>query len=438
MDYAQQLADGAVLASVRVQRSPLGGLGVFATHSVPRGTTVMRVPRSHAYDLDRLLEVAAGVDRLLLAPVLRCDAALETAIVRNYVWALAAALSLGAAGPAMGHFAAYLRVLQTTAVLKVADEDSDDALVAGLVRERRRLQALHATLAAEVPQLAAHLPFEAAYQLHLAVKLRVLEIPHEVDPLGGDYTTSATLVPVLDYVNHSFRSNAVFDVDRGSGDIVLRLEALLRGGDEVLICYEPHGTVNHFLSTYGFVEPRGDYEWRVPRLNAVLNEAKETLGVNYEYIAKWLQISPTITVGQLQVEAGSFPLLLIPGLEYNAAWAQEHDDIRADFAGDASRVIEQLQLQEQHAPIVQGLDNAYGVLHDGAYVSLSNLLAQTWDNSPEGVEQLLAMAVPALRLAIDATLAEKKHAGLQDYYALKHSRLRFVRDRAAGDLRLLE
>ncbi|CCK68862.1 cytochrome c lysine N-methyltransferase KNAG_0B04270 [Huiozyma naganishii CBS 8797] len=86
-------------------------------------------------------------------------------------------------------------------------------------------------------------------QIAAAVMSRCLEIPEQDE--HGDYTLNTTLVPLLDYANHSAEPNARFDAD--AADVVLKLDPMVAEPTEVLISYNDTVEVLDFVLTYGFV-----------------------------------------------------------------------------------------------------------------------------------------------------------------------------------------
>lgn len=79
---------------------------------------------------------------------------------------------------------------------------------------------------------------------------RSLEIPVE----AGSTELALTLVPVLDYVNHSPNANCRFEVDNGDVVLVVMKNAAIKAGDEVFINYGPDKSAAEFLFCYGFID----------------------------------------------------------------------------------------------------------------------------------------------------------------------------------------
>lgn len=95
-------------------------------------------------------------------------------------------------------------------------------------------------------------------QVYAAVASRCLEIPEEVQEDSDDFVVNNTLVPVLDYANHSNdMKNAHFDLDRETRDVLLLLETdrcpQCKTKFEVLISYSPIEDPASFMFFYGFI-----------------------------------------------------------------------------------------------------------------------------------------------------------------------------------------
>ncbi|CCE63275.1 hypothetical protein TPHA_0E01820 [Tetrapisispora phaffii CBS 4417] len=173
-------------------------------------------------------------------------------------------------------------------------------------------------------------------QLYFAITSRVLEIPEALanvntkdDELKDteDYVVSSTLVPILDFVNHSNQyTNAYFDIDRKTDDVLLvfdiekyqslPIKYTLTTGEyiEVYISYSKVEEVNHFLNVYGFLPKPNtgsdtktfqsytlsfdrDYLTKVPM--SISNEDED---VNIRDFYKWFEISPAISLVNINGE----------------------------------------------------------------------------------------------------------------------------------------
>ncbi|KAF5212210.1 cytochrome c lysine N-methyltransferase [Clavispora lusitaniae] len=239
MDNTRPFLDWATKSGVwmdpdfEVSSSQYGGLGIFAMKDREEDAVILRIPHKCTFDMDNLLALSKNIGSEaseLTGPVFRAvlscgDLDTETSILRNYLWGFTIVQSicvkLGKQLQTLEEIKPYLQILQTTPVLNVDDShDAQDQLVQALVLEKRRVRKTYEEICERISGF--EFPFELAFQLHQAVKSRVLEIPHAIDD-GEDFETNVTLVPVLDFANHQKNNNAVFDVDRSSGDVLLRL-----------------------------------------------------------------------------------------------------------------------------------------------------------------------------------------------------------------------
>lgn len=125
------------------------------------------------------------------------------------------------------------------------------------------LRTLGSFFAGAVPESRAVEPL--LRQVYAAISSRCLEIPEEVEKQSDDFVVNSTLVPVLDYANHSNElQNSHFDVDRQTGDILLLLDLdkVPEGKRkfEVLISYSPNEDPASFMFFYGFVPSSSSIE----------------------------------------------------------------------------------------------------------------------------------------------------------------------------------
>lgn len=380
-----------------IQESIFGGLGITALKSIAPDTEILRIPTSIIFDKDSLLEIAQEIKaanasdfEIIIAALSIANNHTETSIIRNYTWALSSLKE--------GRVAAiepYLSVLLDTPVLDVDESnDNPDSVVMLQILEKRRVREEHEEFAGLARSKV--LSFEAAWQLHQAVKSRVLEIPHALDD-SGDYTTSVSLVPLLDFANHSETANAVFDVDRSSNDVILRTTGPVAQGSEVCISYSPSLSLQLFMRTYGFMPASGVYNWVIPDIDDIL-ATKKNHRTNYSAMAKWLHVLPHLTIiagpdFRFDIAENNLPLLLIPGLQYHQDWEGEAD-IAQDLAAvypdhDSREIVESLRYQELNSDRVLAGDTAYGVVFDDAYVSLPYISEQTRCNNEVAIAQLL-------------------------------------------------
>lgn len=396
---------GAYLApEVAIEPSTLGGVGIIAHKPVASDTVVLRVPQDSTYDIKTLLnyteelkktnkhvgKVVSSVLSLISGPT-------ETTVIRGYMWSYAILQSMGVS---MDAIAPYLDVLMSTEVLEI-DEHLEvlDSLVRWQIGQKRRVVAEHADIVKAHPHYARHLSLEDAFRLHQAVKSRVLEIPHAIDDEKFQFDTQVTLVPMLDFANHLDKNNAVFDVDRNTGDVILRTTTSIGAETEVCISYSPSTDMGVFFRTYGFLPATGVYEWELPRFNDIVNTAKNTKDEDYVRMAKWLRVSPTLRLKAeedvtVDLTESRLPLIMVPGLSYYADWRLEKKDVEED-----EHDVDELIVEEETALAIVSTETAYGVVFDDAYVSIPNMLEQTWEDSEKGICELVKLTVPLVALA---------------------------------------
>lgn len=411
-DHNVQISD-----SIGISETHYAGWGIVAAGDISEDQIILKIPSELAFDLNSLLkhlnwileqnEACAQIIKTALACA---PSPTETLIIRAFMWGFSVLQSMGH-HELLQFVEKYLNVLNTTDTLDV-DENYDcssDSLVQWQIDEKRSVHCDHDTFLEESPELLAHLSFEMAFRLHQAIKSRTLEIPHALDDDGEyEYQTRITLVPMLDFANHAFDYNAKFDVERDTDAIILKLTKHIKKGNEVFISYSSSQQADSFLKTYGFIPSDSIFTWRVPNLDSLLNSFKGTTEEKYTLISKWLQVRPEITFkmdnGAAEVVDGEcrLPYLMIPKLTYFKNWCKEVSDITEDGYD-----VGQLLRLEADADIIP-VETAYGVVFEDAYVSVPDILAQTWDESEVGVKELLRLTMEFLKKAIEHTLADDK------------------------------
>ncbi|AAS52927.1 AER246Wp [Eremothecium gossypii ATCC 10895] len=231
-------------------------------------------------------------------------------------------------------FVIYLRdvLLQTrllTPVLEVLTQEAGDA---GAHYRNGPQEIFLSTLLQFISGAFMGCTRAVVLRVYAAVLSRCLEIPHETSPGSEDYTVSSSLVPILDFTNHSCEHrNAYFDVDRESGDVLLMLDVAACAGlgdrFEVFISYCPVEELVHFKHTYGFF-PRascGTQFWHMFLSDTWLKEERAPHGSGSLFqIYSELRVLPYIELalisGQVYVNdyCSSFPELLLPFVNIEA------------------------------------------------------------------------------------------------------------------------
>lgn len=138
-------------------------------------------------------------------------------------------------------------------------------------------------------------------RVYAAIASRCLEIPHEVDRDSDDFAVSTTLVPLLDFANHSNDlKNAHFDIDRQTQDVLLLLDLsqipTKCSTFEVFISYSPNEDLLDFLYSYGFVPSSRNYAqlMSISFDRSYLKEQEAMPNVNIRLFCKWLRINPVV------------------------------------------------------------------------------------------------------------------------------------------------
>lgn len=442
----------------KISSSTVGGMGIFAESKQAKDTIVLRIPNKCTYDIANLLALMKSLqaetdrfDKIIKAFLSISNLDSETAIIRSYIWGLTVIQSMSkmavAKVKALDQVEPYLRVLLTTPVLNVDEfKFSSDHQVQLQVLEKQMVRKAHTELAQTIEDLEQHLPFEMAFQLHQAVKSRVLEIPHAVgDGDGEDFETDVTLVPLLDFANHNCAYNAVFDIDRTNRDVLLRLESSVEAGQEIFISYSPGEVKNTFFRTYGFIpDGEGVYEWRIPDIGGLINEVKGTTDINYAAMAKWLRIVPQLQIfvdseGNALLDPLEFqiPVLMIPGLQYYPDWRVELDDMREEIppGADVMEWITLLHQQEQSGDIIYAGETAFGVTWNDTYINVPSILEQTGYASDKKYESLMPQTLHVTKCAITNAIAKDNdylvmnhNPELQRYFQNKHMYLKQIAD----------
>lgn len=411
---------------VGIQESSVGGYGIISQAPLSENTIILRTPKTAVFDLSTCLthktrleqsglSCAAGILNLFLG----CSESVsETLILRNYIWAFAS----------LSHimdilFQPYLDVLETTQTLQLDESLSHgDAFLEHQRSLHKAVERDYERAMATDIDMRRLLSFEQALQLHKAVVSRVLEIPTTDDAAhvsnlpktetasgvhntSEDFFANISLVPMLDFANHSAASVGVFDVDLASGDVILRLTQRVEALSEITISYDPLPSVTHFFGTYGFVPSDCvHFTWPIDNLDQAFSEItgrKQPILL----IAKWLQVVPAVTMTFTEDKFlldihPRFPALLIEGLEYYAQWSTETADLEEEFPTQpVVQTIAQLRHHELSSPIVPARETAFGVLYKDVYVSIPYLMEQTGNSAKTDPEIVNGTALLIRRAA---------------------------------------
>jgi [cytochrome c]-lysine N-methyltransferase len=375
----EQWLAGDALATARdvvVKQSSLGGVGLFYSGD---GATreLLRIKRK--YDYNELLQQLSALDSdsaaIVKLALTVTRPSTETAILQCYVVAFYICLRLRP--NSMLQYRPYLDVLCNTHVGDI-DEPTPNSryfsnYVARRTKQERKYNELMAALA---PSCSSEvLTLGMFRQIEAAVRSRVLEIPYADDNDEDSYTTNVTLVPLLDFVNHTSEphKNAYFDIDRATGDILLMLQRDVAKGDEITICYSPNENIQQLAYTYGFVpDARPDsvqlFEIVLPGdfLDSYLHNP------NMHKILKWLQIFAQVQLVLMADKvyinyfANTLPLAFVEGYEYQDDWLKPLEKSNSD-------IVESIRLQEHSYDVVIGVDQVAVKLR-GEYPTAESVL----------------------------------------------------------------
>lgn len=414
--------------------SDLGGIGLFFTHNekleIKDDIQLARIPRGATFDymsllevLERLKEEEGSVDNQetpesqIITTVLRClQPSSETEILTCYFIGLKICYNRrhgdqNVTMSPLAQFDPYLDVLAHTYVLGLPQHEAyEDEFIDKLVLNSESLREEYNELIETLGLEEVYLTFEEFYQVVGAVKSRVLEIPHGTDK-DDDYYTNVTLVPLLDFANHLnvLKSNAYFDVDKSTGDVLLKLKSskLQSGTFEVTISYSTTESVQHFIQTYGFIPRSDDYqlfEYRIPRalINSGINEVMNSSGIAYDKIVKWLRILPQFQLVRSSDDvfvnffSNSLPLAFIEGLQYDEKWTEnahkaftEYNEVEIDSHQFEAEVLPMLVHQESHYDVINAI-NQIGVTCNGKYPTQESILQDSGHESDDAFLTLIS------------------------------------------------
>lgn len=467
-----------------VKESSLGGYGIFTSSKLSEGDIVLRVPSEKVLDIYKLKQVrdvlvekdTLGIVEKVIRFLLMLDIELSESAL---IWCYLCSFVLLRNDPQvdLGHIQwvlSYLDVLLKTPILDVDQLNigSSDSILRDVAATKTEVFKLYVDLLEYHPPAAKFIKFEEAFQLFQAVRSRVLEIPCEIKGNANgvpgnkipadqdssnqegnkdDFETNVSLVPMLDFANHSFHNNAVFDVDRASGDVVLRLIKPLEPNQEITICYSPvtEGStrfMNRFCDTYGFLPSRGTFTWSIENFNETMNSNTEDQGGfnDFKKMAQWLRIPLELIFsvekdGSVYIELthSILPLLFIPGLKYNPNWLKNKEEIfeelKSQTDASADDLIHWLSEQEEAGEMIYGMKLAYGVLYNGSPVEVENIVNQTGILTEATVDSLELATMDAIIRTIQTTLdkdiLETESTMIQQYHQAKKSILdRFIRN----------
>lgn len=132
--------------------------------------------------------------------------------------------------------------------------------------------------------------------IYAAILSRILEIPVEISADSEDFYTDITLVPVLDYVNHStINPTCYFDIDRATNEILLKrndnsFDDENTTKQELYIQYYDTVEYTNFTFTYGFIPKIRNDQTAYFNLSIERDCIPQYIRIFY----KWFEINPVI------------------------------------------------------------------------------------------------------------------------------------------------
>ncbi|KAK6461305.1 cytochrome c methyltransferase [Scheffersomyces coipomensis] len=308
------------------------------------------------------------------------------------------------------------------------------------------------------------IPFETYYQIVQAVRSRSLEIPHEhqeiieqvqaiekdvsqlneqselngnvtledlvnglhvddkeessnngeaVESSADDYYTNVTLVPILDFANHTHHNNSYFDIDRSNKDIVLKLkrEALNKWKQtnekrfEITINYSPIESIQNFITTYGFIPIEKDPQDKYFQLYELQLINSNKYYPHITEMFKWLRILPQIQIVFNQDEVyfnfndNKLPIVFAKGISYNSEWRKDaipkfklFNDIPIDYDIDDDKILRILNQQETEFDVINGIE-PIGIKYQGKIIEDVNEVFEKVNDDKEVYDQLILNSI---------------------------------------------
>lgn len=398
--------------TLQVDQSPLGGIGLFYTPQAHQDTdpVVLRVPVAKTYNLETCMEILDLLKetgekdyKIILGLLSAAQPETETLILVCYVVALVYISNCGDSVPekvrqVIDEHAAYLEVLKSTFTISYPTIGTgSDPVINTLIRNAQLLKQLYEQITLESDLDPKYMPFEQFYQLLQAVSSRVLEVPEEIEKDGDDFYVTPTLVPLLDFANHSFTPNAYFDLDRNTNCVLLKLhkdKIPQTGRFEVTISYNSDRQIGPFLSTYGFV-PQVDLR-AAEGISVALPTSLWSPEHNLK--RKWLGVPSKVQV--IPNEKGNcslqYPELLAlvfdKDVHLNPKWPDYLTKLLQDdyLPEDIALIIEDIKKSEISAEIVQTNGNICGLMYgdDGEVMTMEMAYEIYSNKSPAQLAQL--------------------------------------------------
>lgn len=390
---------------VTIEASSLGGFGLFFNHDLSKSNSafieLLRIPNKATYDINNLfdyLEYFKEHDptssKIIIDILTEYEPKGETEIIHCYLWALYVIKHNNPKDIKIKEISPYLEILLNTETLSVDEnEEVYDEFIEELKQQKSNMKVRYLENISPILDTKI-LTFDKFFQIYQAVNSRTLEIPHKVDDESNDYSTNITMVPLLDFANHSGYNNSHFDVDKNLGDVLLMLDpskVKSEGNFEITISYSPTESIQQFIKTYGFIPSLTQFqifEYKLTDINSLIGKING-IEENYDMIRKWLNISSTIQIFnhkqkncEISFTKNEFSLLFIPGLKYYSNWDKEPDFKQffecLELPIQFTDFIKFYKTQENESDTINlDSEDLFGVTFNEAYICLSEILNQT-------------------------------------------------------------
>lgn len=378
---------------LQVDESSLGGIGLFyncaGQQQCEQDPIVLRVPVEQTYNLATCMEIldelkATGEKdyKIILSLLSTLEPETETVILICYVVGLVYISNRGdqvseSVRQIVSKHGTYLKVLSNTFTIDYPkamkeSDDQPDPVIDCLFKNAQKVKLLYDLIEKDAVLDTEYMTFEQFYQLVQAVSSRVLEVPEEVEKNGDDFYVSPTLVPLLDFANHSFAPNAYFDLDRQANCVVLKLDKDKIPSNatrfEVTISYSSERQLGPFLSTYGFV-PTIDLE--APEgftvdIPTSFWQPEDNLKRKWLGVPSKVQIVRNGANGTYSIQYPDLLMLVFDkDLHLNPKWPAYITKLLKDdyLPEDIEHVIEDIKTDQKHNDIIQNNGNLCGLMY---------------------------------------------------------------------------
>lgn len=354
------------------------GIGLFYTgDSVFNDKVIARIDAKAVFDIQNLLglqDKLRQTDEKLVVVIKEtlenCEGENESEIICDFLWSFIVLLENNMGLSVLHDIQYYINILRKTKLDIFDGEGLEDVDYFARTESQKKSKMLEKystiRLSLELVEPSLCIPcFEEYFHMCKVIKSRVLEIPHKIDEESEDFTINTTLVPLVDFMNHRGDKNAVFDVDKQTGEIVIRYSHTMKGKQEIFISYNDLISIQQFISTYGFI-PHDKvrlFEMKLCDEELQLINRITHNNENYTLIMKWLEILPTIQFidyeGKICINYNGniIPMWLIFAENFKyLGWDNVDDSIINDEDLKSIEVSQLISFQEQCCDVIQGVE----------------------------------------------------------------------------------